>query len=135
MHHYPPSAFFPLNNSPGAAVTDTQPQPVAADRLFTVEERQVLILARTDGRRTLRVPHRAFAIMRWLFGMKQSSTLANPRLEALRRGTVLLRLEHRLPEQEEANLRSHGFNEVQLAWLKSRSDGKAPSRGEGWHNA
>jgi hypothetical protein len=73
--------------------------------------------------------------MRWLFGIKQSSALANPRLEALRRGTVLLRLEHRLPGQEEANLRSHGFNEAQLTWLKSRSDGKAPGRRAGWHHA
>lgn len=118
MRRYPPSSFFPLNISPGAAVTETRPWPAAPDSMFTVEECQVLILAPADGRRILRVGPRAFAVVPWLFGAKQSPALANPRLEALWRGTILLRLERRLSEQEEAYLRSQGFSHAQFAYLK-----------------
>ncbi|MES2339179.1 MAG: hypothetical protein V4537_13880 [Pseudomonadota bacterium] len=73
-------------------------------------ERQVVQLARADGRWSLRTHGRIDTLLRWVFGVKPVNRLADPRLEALRRFAVMARLRgDRLPPQETERLIAAGF--------------------------
>lgn len=73
-------------------------------------ERQVVQLARFDGRASLRAPGRLETMMGWLFGGKRANGLADARLEALRRYAVMFRLKgDALPQAETEQLLRAGF--------------------------
>ncbi|MGR6327658.1 hypothetical protein ACU5AX_01190 [Sphingomonas sp. XXL09] len=52
-------------------------------------ERSVIALARRDGPSSLRAPGVLSRLLEWVFGIKASTQLADPKLEALRRIAVL----------------------------------------------
>ena len=56
---------------------------------FSALEWSIIRLARVDGLSTLRAPGRISRFVNWLLGKTGSPELANPRLEALRRISVL----------------------------------------------
>ncbi len=73
-------------------------------------ERQVVQLARFDGRASLRTPGRLATVLGWLFGGTRANGLADARLEALRRYAVMFRLQgDALPQAETEQLRRAGF--------------------------
>jgi len=76
---------------PVAAPLKAVPKPLAdapAAR-FSLLEWSVIQLSRVDGLSTLREPGRLARFFGWLVGLGGNPKLANPRLEALRRISVL----------------------------------------------
>ena len=101
-----------LPRSAIGAVSAPQHDPVS--RVAPLE-RSVVALARNDSRRSLRAPGRIDAFLRWIFGITPTNRLADPRLEALRRFAVLLRLRgDRLPAQETQSLIAAGYRHEAL---------------------
>lgn len=100
------------------AVADATPR--AGERpAFTALESAVLQLARRDTRATLRTG-RLDAIVAKLFGRRLSPPLANPKLEALRRAAVLIRLHGgQLSSVELHAFQAAGFTKTQLEAVRT----------------
>lgn len=91
--------------SPSPFALQTQAIP-ALTRL----ERLTIHIARNDGIDSLTQPERGNRFTRWLFRADQPNPLADPRLEALRRYAVLLRLRaDAMPADETRRLLDAGF--------------------------
>lgn len=100
---------FDLPRFATSAAAVTAPRHDSIVRLAPLE-RQVIQLASHDGASSLRTPNRVDAALQWLFGWKPASKLADPRLEALRRYAVTLRLRgDALPAAETDRLLGAGF--------------------------
>lgn len=74
----------PIAPCAGSAIETEEERPV-----LTEMERSVIGIARHDGLATLRQPGRASRLLGFLFGVRISPQLADPKLEALRRIAVL----------------------------------------------
>ncbi len=73
-------------------------------------ECEVIRIARSDSRWSLRAPGRVGRALAWLFGWKPTNRLADPHLESLRRYAVMFRLRgDRLPVEETTRLLAAGF--------------------------
>lgn len=74
-------------------------------------ERSVIALARRDGPSTLRQPGLLSRMLEWVFGIKASTQLADPKLEALRRIAVLSwRRGYSVPSAEVRAFLSAGYS-------------------------
>ena len=74
-------------------------------------ERWVIALARRDGPATLRRPGLLSRMLEWVFGIKASTQLADPKLEALRRIAVLSwRRGYSVPSAEVRAFLSAGYS-------------------------
>jgi alkylhydroperoxidase family enzyme len=89
---------------------------------FTPLEEQVIELALRDGLGSIEEPgtiERLFAV---LFGLRAGRrTLADPRLEALRRAVVVTRHRHHLPDAQALSLREAGFAPTQIRMIEARA--------------
>ena len=96
----------------GAPANDT----AKAD--FTALEWSIIRLASVDGLSTLREPGRFSRFINWLMGRTGSAELANPRLEALRRISVLSwHFGFTVPGDDVADFLSAGFSPDQYELL------------------
>jgi len=94
------------------------PTPVVAKPDFTRLEWSVIRLARVDGLSTLREPSRLGRFINWLMGRNGSPELANPRLEALRRISVLSwNFGFTVPGDDVAAFLAEGFSPEQYELL------------------
>lgn len=93
----------------GPAAARSAPHARAIPAL-TKLERLVIHIARSDGIDSLAQPERGNRFTRWLFRADRPNPLADPRLEALRRYAVLLRLHgDAMPADEARRLLDAGF--------------------------
>jgi hypothetical protein len=106
--------------------TDAQPillRPSAATVAkpeFSELEWSVIRLARVDGLSTIRAPGILRRFYNWLIGRTGSPSLANPRLEALRRIAVLSwHYGFSVPGEDVADFLSEGFTPDQYELLVS----------------
>lgn len=77
---------------------------------LTKLERLAIHIAQSDGIDSLAQPERGNRFTRWLFRSDRPNPLADPRLEALRRYAVLLRLRgDAMPSDETRSLLDAGF--------------------------
>jgi hypothetical protein len=81
-------AYLDLTMSSAVAAPTAMPADVAA-HAFDRDEWRVIALARQDRLSSLRAPSRTARAVAWLFGGSITRGLADPRLEALRRLSVL----------------------------------------------
>lgn len=87
-------------------------------RTFSALEWSVIALAKRDCLSSLRKPGRVSRALSSLFGLRTASSLADPRLEALRRVSVHAWLRgFALPEVEVAQFLDAGFVKPQLEAL------------------
>ena len=94
------------------------PGPVA----FTPLEEQVITLALTDRLGSIEEPGRIERLFATLFGLRTPSrTLADPRLETLRRAVVVARHRHHLPDAQAAALRQAGYALTQVRMVEARA--------------
>jgi hypothetical protein len=94
------------------------PRQDAVSEVSTLE-RQVVQLAGRDGRRSVAGSRAIRIMLAWVFGLELPNALADPRLEALRRYAVRLRLEgERLPHDEHERLFRLGFSTAALAEVR-----------------
>ena len=85
---------------------------------FTPLEWSIIRLASVDGLSTLREPGRFSRFVNWLMGRTGSPELANPRLEALRRISVLSwHFGFTVPGDDVADFLSAGFSPDQYELL------------------
>jgi hypothetical protein len=88
---------------------------------FSRLEWSVIRLAREDSMSTLREPGRLGRFWNWLMGRNGSPSLANERLEALRRMAVLSwNFGFSVPGEDVANFLSAGFSPDQYELMVSR---------------
>jgi hypothetical protein len=81
------------------------------------------MLARSDGRRSVDDPGRFVRAMRAVAGITAPTRLADPRLEALRRYSVLYRLDgNGLELEEDDRLEHSGFTRAQAATIRWETD-------------
>lgn len=85
FHQAPATGMAPVALMPREPVLD-------ARALFSRLEHQVLFLARADRSSSLRILPFADKLLNRLFGVTRPNRLADPKLEALRRLTVVARL-------------------------------------------
>lgn len=89
---------------------------------FDPLEEQVMALARTDRLSSLEKPGPFDRLLTMVFGLRPASrTLADPRLEALRRAVVVARHRHHLPDMQAAELRAQGFALEQIHAIETRA--------------
>lgn len=82
----------------------------AAGRLSKLD-RMVIALSRHDPRSSLAAPGRFRKIITYLFSLQPPNPLADPRLEALRRFSVMLRKQRaHFPEDETLRLLAAGYS-------------------------
>ncbi len=82
-------------------------------------ERQVIQLAAADGRWSLSGSGRFQSVLAWLFGLERPNPLADPRLEALRRYAVTIRLNAaQLTREEDNRMTSIGFSAGAIAEIR-----------------
>lgn len=92
--------------------------PAAPDRTaFSGLEWTVILLASGDTLRSLRTPGRLSRALGNVFGLGTKSSLADQRLEALRRVAVHLWRQVRLPVAEVQRFLDAGFEQAQLSEL------------------
>jgi len=76
-------------------------------------EKQVVMLSLCDPRSSLRTPSKWEARWKRLFGVEIPNPLADARLEALRRFSILMRIDgYSMPAEEYRRLTEAGFDEV-----------------------
>jgi hypothetical protein len=89
---------------------------------FTALEEQVMAFARTDRLGSIETPGRIERLFTRLFGLNvEQRALADPRLEALRRGFVVARHRHHLPDVQAGELREAGFSIGQIRVIELRA--------------
>jgi hypothetical protein len=94
--------------------------PPAAAPEFSELEWSIVRLARRDGLSTLRPYGRVRRFFRWLTGLGINPTLADPRLEAIRRISVLSwRFGFSVPANDVADFFAAGFSPDQYELLVS----------------
>ena len=109
-HTAQPVAFLPKVVS--------APAPVAPAPDFSALEWSVIRLARVDSLSTLRPPGRLGQFINWLMGRNSSPELANEKLEALRRISVLSwHFGFTVPSEDVADFFSAGFTPEQYELL------------------
>lgn len=97
---------------------------------LTAQEWQIVSLARTDGLRSLRAPERRGWLRRWIFGEEISLSLANERLEALRRLAVEAWARgYAVSPSSIQNFRAAGFSDAQLELLLATINAGRTARG------
>lgn len=97
---------------------------------FSPLEWSVIALARRDPLRSLAAPSRLSRAMGSLFGRGTATSLADPRLEALRRMAVYAwRRGFALPQTEVKRFRAAGFNDAQLETLVDSVTGMSAHQG------
>lgn len=108
-------AYLDLSQGfPSPFALQTQAIPVL-NRL----ERLTIHIARNDGIDSLSQGERGNRFTRWLFRADQPNPLADPRLEALRRYAVLLRLYgDAIPAEETRLLFNAGFSAAMLPQIR-----------------
>ena len=112
---------------PRAAISTTSAPRHDPVSLVGALDRTVVELARADSRWSLRAPGRIDVLLRWMFGITSTNRLADPRLEALRRFAVLLRLRgDRLPALETDRLIAAGYLREAVEELRRMIRGSAP---------
>lgn len=88
---------------------------------FTTTEWAVIAIGQRDHPRTLKPANRP-SWLGWLFGRSPSPTLADPRLEALRRMTILVRhYDYAVPALEVEAFTAAGFSACHLKLLLAGS--------------
>ena len=107
-----------LSGSIGAALFTAAAPPPRESGTFTALEWLVIALAERDGAVSLRRPGRLASALGRLFGRSETPHLADPRLEALRRLSVIA-WDHGfdVPPSELAAFRLAGFSSVQAETL------------------
>lgn len=101
------------------------------DAAFSPLEWNVIALARRDPLRSVARPGRLSRAMGSLFGLGTVSTLADPRLEALRRLAVhAWHHDFALPAEEVARFLAAGFSEAQAETLVASVTGLRVGRPE-----
>jgi hypothetical protein len=94
------------------------PAPTAPEPEFSALEWSIVRLARVDSLSTLRPPGRVQRFVNWLMGRNGSPELANERLEALRRISVLSwHYGFTVPSEDVADFLSAGFTPEQYELL------------------
>jgi hypothetical protein len=89
---------------------------------FTSLEDQVIALARTDGLGSIEAPGLIERLVTRLFGLNpERRSLADPRLETLRRAVVVARHRHHLPDMQAAELREAGFTVAQIRAIEMKA--------------
>jgi hypothetical protein len=89
---------------------------------FAPLEEQVMQLARRDRLASLEPSGPIDRLLAFLFGLRTTSrSLADPRLEALRRATIVARHRHHLPDTTAAELRDNGFTLEQIHAIEMRA--------------
>ena len=102
--------------------------PPAAAPKFSEPEWSVIRLARRDGLSTLRPYGRVRRFFRWLTGLGINPTLADPRLEAIRRISVLSwRFGFTVPCSDVSDFIAAGFSPDQYELLVSSVSAAASS--------
>ena len=100
------------------AQTRATPRHDPVSRLSMLE-RQVIQLARTDGRWSLAGSGRFQSVLATVLGLERPNPLADPRLEALRRYAVTLRLSAgRLPRADDDRLIAFGFSSAAITDIR-----------------
>lgn len=109
--------FAPVADEPTVDAAPAQHAPPFSDL-----ELRVIVLSKSEAASSLEPPSRLSAFIAAIFGIKRANTLADPRLEALRRFTILTRtLGDRLADVEVNAFLQAGFDRMQLAWLRQRA--------------
>jgi len=113
-------------------LTATYPFEAAASaavpKRLSGQERLVVLLSRNDPLWSLRPRHTHSKLLRFLFGIEAPHSLADQRLEALRRYAVTYRLRDAgVGEAESAALRA-GYMASQLAQVRHMVDGARATR-------
>jgi len=89
---------------------------------FTPLEARVIALSTRDRIDTVRERSRGRRLLDALFGIRRSAPLADPKLETLRRFTILARLaDGRLPEREIEQFLAAGYSPLQARALQLRA--------------
>lgn len=89
---------------------------------FQPLEDHVMALARADSLASLETRSWLDRLVAFLFGLRPGGrTLADPRLEALRRAVVVIRHRHHLPDAQAAELKTHGFTLDQIHAIEARA--------------
>ena len=89
---------------------------------FTPLEAKVIALSSRDRIETVRERSRVGRLLDALFGIRRSAPLADPKLESLRRFTILARLaDGRLPEREIEQFLAAGYSPLQARALQLRA--------------
>lgn len=98
------------------------PSAAAHAARFTPVEARVIALADSDRLESVSGRSRFGRLIDAVFGIRRSNPLADPRLEALRRFTVLARLsDGRLPTAEIERFVAAGFSAAQARALQVRA--------------
>ena len=102
---------------------DVESVPAAVDGVaFETFELQVIALAHMEAERRLLQPNRLGRFLKRWFGLPVAQTLANPRLEALRRFALLARkTDGRPPLAEVQDFLAAGFSTAQATALLRRA--------------
>ncbi len=103
----------------------------AAEPEFSPLEWSIIRLARVDGLSTLRPPTRLTRLYNWIMGRAGGPELANPKLEALRRISVLSwHFGFTVPGQDVADFLAEGFTleQYELLVASIRSAIASPSK-------
>jgi len=91
---------------------------------FTDLEERVIDLARQEGIGAIEPPGRFERLLAVLFGVRPGGQpLADPKLEALRRATIVAHHRHHLPDTHAAELREAGYTPDQVRALETRAIG------------
>jgi hypothetical protein len=96
---------------------------IATPRKLSAQERLVVVLSRNDPLWSLRPRHTHSKLLRLLFGIEAPHSLADQRLEALRRYAVTYRLRDASQNEAESAALQAGFAANQLAQVRQMVDG------------
>lgn len=115
-----PQAAYPIAFTAVPALVPSRPVLAAPKPEYSALEWSVIRLAEGDRLSTLREPGRLRRFSDWLTGTESSPTLANPRLEALRRMAVLSwHFGFVVPGDEVAEFNAAGFSQDQYELMVS----------------
>jgi hypothetical protein len=112
-------AFLDLELGAPAGLTRNEQRVAPVVPKLGVQERRVVLLARTDPQSSLH-RGRISRLSSLLFGIEQPHRLADARLEALRRYAILYRIHgEALPAAETEQARAAGFSDHELGKARS----------------
>lgn len=118
----------PLTAALASASVNAAPATVPED--LTAQEWQIVSLARTDGLQSLRAPEKRGRLRRWIFGEEINLSLANERLEALRRLAVEAWVKgYAVSPARLHDFRAAGFSDAQLELLLATISAGRTARG------
>jgi hypothetical protein len=121
-------AFLDLDIGAPAGLTRSEARIAPVVAKLGVQERRVVLLARTDPQSSLRRGP-VSRLTSLLFGIEQPHMLADTRLEALRRYAILYRVHgHALPSVEIEQAQAAGFSEDELAKARGLIDASYAAR-------